>query len=58
MVLNVEVYPNMQQKKSKTTPKGNGSFHQNTSGLLGGITLEVRGIVSEVLDKYFDNSMN
>ena len=56
MVLDVEVYPKMTRKKMKTVPESNGSVPQDTSGSLGGITLEkIRRIISEALDKSFDN---
>ena len=57
MVLDVEVYPKMPRKKSKAAPEGNGpASSQDTSGLLGGITLEkIRRIMSEAVDKSFDN---
>ena len=44
----------MPRRKIKTVPVGNGSVLQDKSGI-GGITMEeVRRIMSEVLDKSFD----
>ena len=45
----------MPRKKSKAVPEGNGPFPQDTSGLLGGFTLEeIRRIMSEAKDKTFN----
>ena len=54
-ILDVEVYPKMPRKKSKAVPVGNGSVPEDTSGI-GGITMEeTRRIMSEALNKSFDN---
>ena len=44
----------MRRKKSTAVLKGNGPVPQDTYGLLGGITMEVRRIMSEALEKSFD----
>ena len=45
----------MPRKKDKAVPEGNGPVRQDTSGLLGGITLgEIRRIIPEVLDGSFN----
>ena len=55
MILDVEVYPEMPRKKRKAVLKGSVPVPQDTSGLLGGITIEeIRRIMSEALDKSFD----
>ena len=56
MVLGAEVYPKIPWKKSRALPEGNGPIPQDTSELFGGITQEeIRRIMSEALDKSFDN---
>ena len=55
MAPGAEVYAKMTRRKSKAVPHGNGPVPQDTSGLLGGITVgELRRIISEALDKSFD----
>ena len=56
MVPEIEFYPKMPRKKSKAVPEGNSPVLHDTSGLLGGVTLEeIRRIMSKALDKSFDN---
>ena len=56
MVFEVEIYPTMPRKKSKSVPEGNDIIPQDISGLLGTITLEEkRRILPEALDKSSDN---
>ena len=54
-VLSAEAYD--ATEKDQGCPVGNGPVSQATSVLLGGITLpeEIRRILSEVLDKSFDD---
>ena len=55
MDLGVEVYPEMPRKKSKAVPDGSGPVPQDTSRLLGGITMnEISKVVSKVLNKSSD----
>ena len=59
VVFGAEAYPKMPRKKRKAVLEDNDAVPRDTFGLLGEITMEeIRRIMSEALDKSFDNFMD